>query len=308
MGTFGMSQSSHSPADAGPDERIQQLIEDIESAAALADARFDRDVTCAAIAAYEPYFLDSAISFRTSTKPVGERELNVRYVELRRADDAYAIACRSGLLKPDGGAVHRAMAAIQDDFPILGYGVDIGVAFGLEKIWPFFPHRPRPVDAVCDLAYLPEAARRFLPYFKRHRLDSVSLFALDFRNQSANLYFMQQPGSYSAAEIAAMFRELGLAVPDDSIIELCCRSIPVYCTFSWDSPSVLRLCFGIPFKNASEIPSGIDPTIDKYVQGAPFATEQRSFILSVTCSERQCFVKVENDYSATMIALMEQPQ
>jgi hypothetical protein len=118
---------------------------------------------------------------------------------------------------------------------------------------------------------------------------------------------MKPPGFYSRLEVGAMFSDLGLAVPGDSILDLCCGGVPIYCTFSWDSPNVQRLCFGIPFMSAAEVPSGIDPVIDRYVQGAPFATPQRSFILSVTCSERQCFIKVENDYSGTMIALMEEP-
>jgi hypothetical protein len=288
--------------------RAEKLIADVANAAAVAGAAFSPAQVKPVVAAFEEFFIESAISFRTTTKKVGARALNFRYVELARPHDALAIAHRHALLPRGSGTAESALLAIQGDFPILGYGVDVGADFGLEKIWSFFPHRPWPAPMVADLPYMPNAVRTYLPFFQRFQLDLVSLLGIDFRSQTVNLYFMQRPGLYAAADVSAMFSELGFEVPTPALLDLCRRAVPVYCTYSWDSDAVQRLCFGIPFKDGAKPPSGMDSVIDRYVEHAPFASGGRSFILSVTANATGCFVKIENDYNGKMIALMEAPQ
>jgi hypothetical protein len=200
--------------------------------------------------------------------------------------------------------VIAALEAIQRNFPILGYGVDIGLTNGLEKIWPFFPHQPQPVQAIAELPYLPRAIAKNLSFLLEFGLREVSLFALDLHNATVNIYFLYPPHTFSAGQITSMFGAAKLACPEPPLIEHCRLAIPVYCTFSWQSDAIVRLCFGSMYPDHRAIPTEMDPMLGRYVERAPFVSDTGGFIMSTTSTSEACFIKIENDYNGQMIELM----
>src|SRR5262249_7650268 len=157
---------------------------------------------------------------------------------LEEPRDPYPVALARGFLVRTGHPIDDLLPEIQRQCPILGYGVDVGVTTGLEKIWPFFPHVPQPVERVAAISGMPRAITEYGRYFAKHGLHEVSLFALDYRNRSVNLYFMRPPGTFSTTTIAGMLRELGLTVPGEETLQHCTLAVPIYFTFTWDSPRI----------------------------------------------------------------------
>jgi len=283
---------------------LERLYEDVEAAAELAGASCIRETTWGLLKAYRKFFMTSAVSFRTSTRAPEKRGLNVRYVELDTPEDPHPIARAEGFLSRTGHPLDDLLPEIQRQFPILGYGLDFGVSYGLEKIWAFFPHRPQPIEKVRSLPSIPESVWAHARYFARFGLNDLSLFALDYRNRTVNLYFMRAPGSFSTGRLAELIGELGFEVPGEELLQHCTRSVPIYFTFTWDSPRVERLCFGVITSGPGQVPTHFHPLIERYTAGVPFATESRKFIYSVTLSRGEAFIKIENDYNGAMTPLM----
>jgi hypothetical protein len=285
-----------------PARSLERVRADIAATATLVDAPYDEGLTASLLSAYREFFVGSPVSFRTTTKP--KRELNVRYVELEKPHDPYKIARDKALLSSHDHPVDTVLDFIQERFPILGYGIDIGVAYGLEKIWPFFPHRPQPVADICRLPQLPPSIRSHLDYFRAFDLNAVSLFAVDYRYKTINLYFMKPPGAYQADTLRHMFEQLGFNAPEPELLGHCTNAVPIYYTFSWDSARIERLCFGVPVMEAGIVPAHLDPVISRFVAGAPFLSRAQMYLFNITAGRTADFVKIENDYTGTMISLM----
>src|ERR1700739_4378542 len=86
------------PAFPEPERNLERVRRDIIAAAGIADAAYDESRVAPVLSAYRDYIVGSPMSFRTTTKPKGVRELNVRYVELEKPHDAYRIARENGLI------------------------------------------------------------------------------------------------------------------------------------------------------------------------------------------------------------------
>ena len=218
--------------------------------------------------------------------------------------DPYATALAEGFIRHEGHPLDNLLPEIQATYPVVGYGVDLEVAYGLEKIWPFFPHLPQPAARAYAMPSLPDAVKAQAGYFEKYGLEDFSLFALDYRNRTINLYFMVRPGHLAPETIAGMIGDLGFQVPGQEILGYCSMAIPVYFTFSWDSPRVERLCFATVAFDERMLPTHLHPLIDRYCAGAPFAVPQRTFIFNLTFTRKGDFIKIENDYTGSMTDLM----
>ena len=53
------------------------------------------------------------------------------------------------------------------------------------------------------------------------------------------------------------------------------------------------------------VPTHLDPLLKKYTEGAPFQSNTRKFIYSLTPSRSGDYIKIENDYLGEMINLMK---
>jgi len=126
------------------------------------------------------------VSFRTTSKPLERRDLSVRYMEFDKPHDPFAMALRMGLL-PQRHPIEKVIPQLQSDCQLMGYGVDVGMSYGLEKIWPFFS-ADVPLDEFYALSSMPSHLKRYDAHFRRYGIKGVQLVGLDFRNKTFNIY------------------------------------------------------------------------------------------------------------------------
>jgi len=283
---------------------LDRMTDHVVAAAEIAEVAYEKDLIRNILDAYCDFFCGSAVTFVTNTKPGDKRTLSVRYVDFDHPHDPYAIARAEGFLVPDGHPVDTILDEIRGRFPLLGYGVDLEVSRGLTKIWVFL-RTPRPVEESFALPSLPDSIRDHQEYFSRHQLQYMSLFALDYHHLSTNIYFMvPEPGKYTIGKIEKMIGELGLEVPDRQLLDYCKYAATIYPTFNWQSPHAERLCLGMAAGGVENVPTHLHPLLEKYTREVPIVSPDRMFIYSVTPGRRDHYIKIENDYTGTMIKMM----
>lgn len=285
---------------------LNQLFDDLIKAAEIAEVPYDADVLRKNLDAYGDFYSRAAVTFKTTTKPKDKRGLTARYVELKVPHDPYSIAVTNGFITEENHPIYNLYHEIKSKYPILGYGVDVDVAYGLSKIWAFI-QIPQPISEAFTMPSLPESIKNSLDYFSRNNLNDFSLFAIDYRDKTINVYFMMnEPGIYSTEEISDMISQAGFKVPTQEILEHCSKTATIYYTYSWTTTRIERLCFGMAAPDPSAVPTHLDPLVDVYTKHAPIIGEKRGFIYSMTFSHSGDYIKIENDYSGTMIDLMLQ--
>ena len=286
------------------DLNLEQLQADIIKAAEIAGISYDKKKIWAVLKAYEEFFLKSAVTFVTSTKPLEHRSLAFRYVNINIPHNPHSIALENGFITEQNHPVDNLFSEITENYPIMGYGVDTDVAHGLSKIWTFF-QIPQPLEKAYAMASLPESIKRYAAYFQKYDLTVFHLFALDYLKKTLNLYFMvKEQGKFPSEKVAGMLRDLNFKVPTQEVLEHCSQAITIYYTFTWDSPRVERVCFGVIAPELNQIPTHLHPLIKKYVEQAPILIPNRLFIYGLTFAPTSDYIKVENDYSGSMAELM----
>lgn len=283
---------------------LEQMHRDIVQASQIAGVPCDKDAVWNTLQAYKDFFSGSAVTFVTNTKPQDKRGLAVRYVELQMPHDPYAIAREAGFITEQKNPLTDLLFELQAKHAILGYGTDLAAAYGFAKIWVFLQRLP-PIREVCALSSLPASLTDRVEFFENHGLNHVSLFALDYRHETANIYFMvKRPGLFSPDQIAQMLTGVGLQVPSQEMLEHCARAVTIYYTFDWNSAEIQRACFGTIVPDPSLVPTHLHPLLERYTTQVPFQTEKRIFIYSITPARDGDYIKIENDYTGTMTDLM----
>jgi hypothetical protein len=282
---------------------LQRLYDDIEKTAEIAEVPcIDKDAIHNVLNVYKDFFAGSAISIRTSTKPKEKRGLNVRYFEHEVLHDPFRIAVDAGLIEKNGHPVIALLPELQARFPMDGYGgygVDFGVEYGFEKIWSFF-NGAQPIEEVYKIPCLPDSLKAYADYFAKYDLKGVRLFGLDYRNKSTNIYFFATDlNPLTMDTVTGMIQDLGFKLPSQELLEHCIRGVPIYFTFTWESPKVERLCF-CTHALQDQVPVHLDPLIARYVAEVPILSQHRLFIYNITLARDGNSIKIENDYTGTV--------
>jgi hypothetical protein len=286
------------------DPQLEKLVDDLLATAALAEVPAEPEAVRRDVAAFAESFRGAAIETRTTTKPVEERGLSYRFVELDRPTDPHRQALDAGLLSPGDRPVDRLVPELKERFEILGWGVDFEVSHGLEKIWPFLACG-YPVEEACALSSLPAAVRDHADFFARHGLTHFSIVAADYRHESANLYFMIPPDeALSEARIDAMLDELGMPALRE-MVRFASRGVALNLTFRYDAPDIQRLCLYVPAPTAADVPVSLDPLLERLVERAPVRADHRSFIPGATFTRSGPYMKLEVDYTGTTLAALQ---
>jgi hypothetical protein len=234
-----------------------------------------------------------------------ERRLNVRYIEMGEPHDPYPTALSNGFVTKKDHPIDGLFSEVQSKYPLIGYGVDMGAKYGFEKIWVVF-RGMQPMKDVYTMSFLPEAVKEHADYFAHYNLDRTLLFALDYRSKTMNVYFLaESPEQFPVDTIAQMVNDLGFCVPSEELLGYCTKAIPIYYTFTWDSSRVERLCFGILAPTPGDVPTHLDPIIERYTAHAPVLTEERTFIFGITFARKGDYIKIENDYNGLMAVLLQ---
>ncbi|MEC3918359.1 aromatic prenyltransferase [Nocardia sp. CDC160] len=273
---------------------LDQLRRDLREFARLAEVDYDPTVVDPILEALEPQWTTSLIGVRTTTHPVARRELNVRFMS--SGDNPVPPLLHAGLLEFTGHPMESLLIDIPAAVPVL-YGVDAGVNRGLEKIW-MLPARPFGVDEILDLPGIPKSVHAHAGHLRAYG-GEIAIVALDFRNGTVNLYSqVLPPGRLTTADITTILSDLGFVAATARELELLSQTFNLYRTFSWTDPHMRRICFPVRYQ-AATFPRGLDPVLDRFVAGAPYAgTGDRGFTFYAAYGPDDRYYKIQTDYTA----------
>jgi hypothetical protein len=283
-----------------------QLKKDLETAAQIADVPYDGDAIESVLDAYKDYFSHSPMLFRTSTRPKGQRRINVRFIEIEVPIDPFPTAFANGFITRDDHPIFDLHDDIVADTPVAGYGVDVAVPSGLQKIWLFLSELV-PLGEVLEIPHFPGSFKAHADFLYKYGFNSVEVVAFDYSSKSINLYFIPQHyGALSPEKVTEMLGDLGLEIPSPEILGYCCRAVSIYPTFTWASDEVQRICFTVPAPMPDMMPTHLHPLLERYYANAPVQSDRRIFMFSPTPSRDGLYIKIENDYTGTTLMMMQQ--
>ena len=288
---------------------LSQLQQDIITAARSAGVPFDEEKITEVLTVFEDQFTQTAVEFRTSTKPLSERGLSFRYVDLNHTHNPLSMALKAGLLPDDDSPMQQLLNQIADSVGLLGYGTDASVSHGLEKIWPFLDHA-YPLRVFYDLPALPAAVTANDDYMQRHGLTTTSIIGVDFHNHSMNIYYpfpdvMRGERTHAPADLAAMLTDCGFERPSDEVLSYLSQSPIFNLTYSWESEDIQRFCVYVPVFSEADVPE-FDPLLTRHAANVPFQTDARSFIIGYTLRRSGSdYIKIENDYDGNIMGVLQ---
>lgn len=282
------------------------MADDIEKAAKIAEVGCNKELVNKILKVYEEQFSHPqvAVSFRTTTKSVEKRSLDVRYVDVWTSHDPYAMAIENGLIAKTGHPVDDLLYEINSNFPIMGYGVDFGALNGFAKIWMRIPtHLPVPLERLQSISSFPASLKNYIHLLSKYSMDRIIMVGIDYVNKSTNIYFVKRYyGDLSPEIVTKLISELGFSVPSNELIEECANALFFYCTFTWDSPRIERLSFHRVAHDQSQVPVHLHPFLEKYSLNAPILGDKRKFMYTVALSPKGNYIKLESDYSSGIMA------
>ncbi len=284
--------------------REQQVVfDDLKQAAKIMDAPFNAASLAKTLNVfaqfYTPYSETSAVAYRVSTN---KKDVSMRYIDFTVPHNPFEMALAGGLTARDGHPVEDVLDQLEPQVKLLGYGCDLVVTEGFEKVWPFF--HMLPIEALAKLGAMPDSVRQSMDYFAKHKMEQVSLLAVDYYHRTVNVYFMMRGpdgfkpgGMYTREQWAEMFTDLGFDRPSEAELDICMQAFTVYPTFSWDSPEIKRLCVCMPGTKLSEFPYQMHPVTERFVKEAPVQATSSVFTYCPTYGDDLNYLKMEVDYS-----------
>jgi len=279
---------------------LKQMKSDIIKAAQAVHAPYSEETIQHTFDTFSG-FNRGAIQFRTTNKPEDHRRLDVRYEEIGSTERPIDIAHRAGLIPDNDEPVNKLLLQVYDEFPYVGDGVDFDAKDGFTKLW-FFPKGKIQVERLFSLPAMPSSVSENASFYDKHLLDEVYILGIDYRARSMNIYMqLTKSEQHTHNAITNMIQDLGFVVPNEQVIEYSLPAISVALTFRWDSPSIERICFFVVHENAAKTPRNIDPIANSFLDGAPQLGDS-IYQLSWTFHTQGAYLKVENDYTANLMA------
>lgn len=286
---------------AGRSTDLGALMADLAAMSKVAEVPFDAAATKSVIDAYADFFQSAPVAMRTTSKPKERRDLSVRYLDMQRnhEPDPLSTALQKGFVKDDGHPIYAFYEEAKERCGAFGFGVDLNVRSGFSKIWMAPDVSRATLDAVAALPHLPEGARRARDHFARHGLDTFGLFGFDFVHRTTNLYFMIKHPT-APRDYGKLLAEVGIVPDRPEPLAACAPAHVLYYSFSWESELVQRVCFAVVCGNRSQVPTHLDPLVNRCVADDAFMRGGQKCIYSVVLAPHGHYFKIDNDYSGTM--------
>ena len=281
---------------------LSQMVENILKLGEITGVKCNEKSIWKVLNTYSKFYKGSPVSMRTTTKPIENRDIAIRYVEMMMPHnpDPYTTAINEGLIKNEGHPIHEMILEAQATFDMMGYGVDLDARRGLSKIWPFII--PGSIKPLFSMKSIPTSMKKYEDFFFRHNLTAFSLFAFDFSHKTMNIYFMlQKPSKASYENCKSLIEDLGFKLPSSELIERCRDAAHLNFTFSWESDKIERLCFGMACNDYNDVPMHLNPLIRGFVEKTPLQSEKNKFVWGLTLTNNGSYYKIENDYNGTMV-------
>jgi 4-hydroxyphenylpyruvate 3-dimethylallyltransferase len=190
-----------------------RFLDDIRSTARTLDAPYSEETTRSVLDAFDEDFSTGAVLWRTTNRP-GDA-LNYRFLARKRSDTV-ATAIRNGLLDPAS-----QMIPIVATWSELFNGIpeqccDFDAARGLAKVWLFLGGT-QPADDMLTADGVPETVRRHWPLFQGLELTHCRHVAVDYSNNTVNLYFRAR-GPVTSEQAASFAALAGAEAPGGQLL------------------------------------------------------------------------------------------
>lgn len=278
---------------------LDRMYHDIVRAAQVVEAPYSEEVIKRTLNTFGG-FSRSFVQFRSTTKPLSHRRLDVRYEEVGSSEMPLDIARRAGYFPDEGRDIDKLLPQLYQHFPYLGDGVDFDVQDGVTKFW-FFPKGPFLTEKAFELSAMPRSVAEHAWFYQKYHLDSVYIIAVDFFSRTMNLYFLfTKPEHHTPQALRGMVQDLGFAAPPDDAVTYSLPALSAALTYSWESPRVSRICFYVAHPNRAAAPKLLHPVIDSFVRDVP-AYKDSIYQISWTFGVQGTYIKVENDYTGNLM-------
>ncbi|MEV6772038.1 aromatic prenyltransferase [Nocardia sp. NPDC051030] len=279
---------------------LDRIRRDLQEFARLAEAPYDAAALDPVLEALENLWTTSVLGVRTTTHPVPQRRLNVRLMNSGSGVDPVTTLREAGLLEFTGHPMEQLLTDIPATVPVL-FGVDVGVAHGVEKIWMLFPELIS-VERALAFPGIPDSARAHAPHLNRYG-GEIAIMALDFANRTINLYSQVfAPGHLTPTDITTILTDLEFVPATTEELSILAPTFNIYRTFSWTSPQIQRICFPVRHQ-ATTFPTHLAPELARFVSNAPYAgTAPRAFTFYTAYGPTTRYYKVQAEYTSAQHA------
>jgi 4-hydroxyphenylpyruvate 3-dimethylallyltransferase len=282
-----------------------QFLRDMKVTADAIGAAYSEPVTRTVLGAYAGGFRAGAVLWRTTDRP--SDALNYRFYE-RRPTDSIGTAIRAGLLDPN-----NTMTGLISSWSSLYGGTstelcDFDAEHGIAKTWVYLGGM-RPVEHVLGAPGVPWALRRHERRFRALGLACVRHVAVDYRGNTANLYFrtsgkITRDQSERFVSLAngkrpgpSLFSEMERFTPPDGYT--------FSVTMAVGNGDIQRVGF-----YALKLPAGRLPTIGQrlatFFQSAPSRDDEEMNAIAWSFGpDGKDYIKAERSYCGRLVALMK---
>ncbi|WP_327308964.1 aromatic prenyltransferase [Streptomyces sp. NBC_01298] len=282
-----------------------RFLTDMEATARAIGAGYCPSTTRRMLDVYESGFHEGAVLWRTTSKPAGA--LNYRFYA-RRPTDTVAIATSAGLLAP-ADPMARLIGAWSGLYEGSTELCDFDAVDGLVKTWVFLGGM-RPMADVLATPGVPQGIRRHEAAFDKLGLTWVRHVAVDYQNQSVNLYFRTIEG-FTPAQAERLLALTGAELPEAAVLkDMEGFTAPTGCTFSVTMSAATGRIERVGVY-ALRLPTGQFPTIgerlEQFFTTAPSHDdeEMNAVAWSFGAQGRQ-YIKAERSYCGRLVELMRQ--
>lgn len=280
---------------------IDELIAAVVTTAKAVGAYYDEPKLQATLIALADIFESSAVGYRTTTR--NPRTINTRYFNLTVPHDPFQIVLDRGLLRQDNHPCMQIFPYIMENFPPVGNtagsGIDVGSAWGVEKIWVFMDPSES-LSRILEIPGLPDSVHNNETLLRELGLDTIRVLGVDFRAKSVNLYFMawEIPGGLSPANVRRFIEAPGFTVPSEEFVTASCIAMCPYYTFSYQTDEIQRISFASHIPDSSLIPI-FDPIMKTFINNAVTTEQakQRLFYFNPTVARENWYTKIEMDFN-----------
>ncbi len=281
---------------------LDRMYQDIVAAAQLAGVPYSRTVITQTLKAFKG-FSRGAVQFRTTTKPLSHRRLDVRYEELESPEMPLDVARRAGWLHDQGRDMDRLIPQCYQRFPYMADGVDVDVAQGVTKVW-FFTLGGHPVEQAFSLSAMPRSVAAHAAYYDKYQLNTLCVVGVDYVAQSMNIYLrLDKPSHHTPEMIRGMVDDLGFGTPPSEAVQHSLQGVSIALTYRWDSAHIERICFYVPCPNREMAPRSFHPLIGEWVDKVP-VLKTPMFLFSWTFGAKGSYIKLENDYTGNVFSVI----
>lgn len=270
---------------------LDRLHADLALAARITGASLSAGDVARVLDTFRDGLLGTSVQLRTTSKPLGQRQLCFRYLDLVSGEHPLDLAYASGELSERDDPTHRWLLDVRQRFGALGYGVDFEADRGLAKIWQFLDRAWRPVDLGARLA-MPPGFAPSLGLLEELGLDAVTIVGTDYLRDSINLYF--RPPAHDV--LARACERLGFPTPSRLAVRHAAQAGCIAFTYGWRSAAVERICFYVSGFSRGAVPA-YDPIFLEFAAKAPALVDDPRFIVSWSHGRGGHYFKLEDDYT-----------